>query len=394
MPWNSSVGLMPVAQIDNNSCAPACVQMILSSMGMTRLVATDVQPVFTRSIQNIMASTYGIGSPIGVAYSINRFNTGGFTSPNVPPPLIEYRPLETTTPYEACATIIDGLVNHRAASAVFALRATHWIVAYGAEGEGNPADGAFSLKTLLICNPDNGRYGGNPRAPTPRPENPDLSIEEITYASFISTYFTGCLDGQLIDARFTGKDGVFIAVTSSRAAPAPGLLPPYPQYPRPYQALSIQASVDGLLKAGLDPALDGAEQGPVRRVLRGDRNTYYYLVPFALRDKTGQVIRLDANGAYAGRAFGSEQYVRLLFDGDGAIDSTKTFAAENGLALDPSKLQRDETLLWMPSAESASPYRPFDLVTHNDDKKFYVSQGGFVSTALHDRGTGDTLRVG
>ncbi|MEA2719604.1 MAG: hypothetical protein QOJ39_1468 [Candidatus Eremiobacteraeota bacterium] len=52
----------------------------------------------------------------------------------------------------------------------------------------------------------------------------------------------------------------------------------------------------------------------VRRTER--RNERYYLVPLALQDGTGEVLRFDEGGHYLGRAFGTADDARALIDID------------------------------------------------------------------------------
>ena len=382
MPWSRSVGLIPVKQAEGNFCGPACIQMILSSLGLTQLVADNVQQRFMDFI-NVMDSTVPMGNPNGVAYTINRFNTSGFIAP-VSPAAIKYRPARTSTPYEGCATIVDALLHHHAPSIVAVFDATHWVVIFGAEGDGTPGNGPFSVKRMLMCNPDNGYYKQVPRASRgPKPLYSGFSVEEITYASFIETYFYGAAN----------TDDNFTIVTTSLAKSDPDLLPPYPEdAPEPVKP-ALQAALDARPIPGLDPLPEKAHRGKPRVVRRVDHGSLYYLIPVVLPDDAGQIVRFDAQGRYAGRLFGSaEQAARLLNDG-APVESVRVFAQTEDVTLDANELHRDDTLVWRPSDKSATPYHPFHVVTHDGGTTYLVSQEGTVVRELLDLRTRAPLTI-
>jgi len=385
MTWNVVLELEPQCQQKSNYCGAACVQMVLSTMGLRGLDPVRAQSAFYSSA-NVWNGPGAYGRPVGVAATINRYNTG--ISSYLPvPPVVEFREHRTPAPYEACATVVNALVDHNAASVVMVLGSTHWIVVHGGAGDGTPCDGSpYEIEVLLICNPDNGFFHGIPGGGTEGATAPGFIDEWITYADFLYTYFSGCNDGAPPSWGVPYADGrQFVIVTDDRARaqgdlrlpPAQGLAP----------SVSAADALAAFAKSPFAADLANAKHEKPLRVRRTDRDEeYYYLVPFALPDGIVRLVRLDSQGSYLGSASGHAE-VRTFADPQWQLDLVSEWAARHGKRSRYDRLRADETLVWQPSVESASPYNVFRRV---GDGAFtvYVSWGGSVMPALHDRQSG------
>ena len=370
-----------VGQVENDVCAAACVQMILSSMGLRNLDPRTQDVPFDGSIRSYHGPWIK-GNPVGIACTINRFNTGGSTPPNTASPRKKFTVYRTATPYEACSLIVDGLYRYSSPSAVMVIGSTHWIVVNGADGWGSPTEGrAYSLETLLMTNPDNGYYGGDPHRRNPSQRG--YRSERVTYADFLETYFTGCNDdNQTIHIYGDGCE--FVIVTDSRAKANELLLLPPAELPVPPTIESINAAINTFMSSDIGRSMPGSRDGlPARVVKRGDRShEYYCLVPLRISNDTLNVVRLDLQGRYLGNA---------VFEGD-----TRTFGDDHPqLELLDNPVRRSaaaDVLVWNPSAESASPYNPF-FVNPDGGPGRIVSLTGDSFQELRSRVTGEALAL-
>ena len=364
MTWTVRLDIELVSQFKSDYCGPACAQMVLSTMGLCGL-NPQVQILFKTSI-NFYKGPWLFGSPVGVACTINRYNSG-FPGAVPGPPSKEYRVARTPTPYEAVATVVNALHRHAAASVVMVYGSTHWVVVFGAEGQGDPDGGSYSIDNLWVCNPGDAKFGSD-----------TIGVRQrIPYAQFLSEYFDGCNDERTPNAvtmREFGDGCEFVIVTDSRAVPHGKLqlpVPEVPQFPVPpaidiaQKVLAVQGHSDG---TPLTPYL-------VQRIDRPDE--HYYLVPF-VRDHTADIVRLDMHGTYLGTALDVGDLSALPGHDGRALEAG---VAHNNAA--PAK-----TLVWAPSRESPSPYSPF---FKSADAEFVPVAGGLGFKKLHDRATGDAI---
>lgn len=391
MTWETHLDLEPQCQQLSNYCAAACVQMVLSTMGLRGLDPLQAQPVFYSST-NAWNGPGAFGRPAGVAATINRYNVGE-RYPRVPP-VMEFSEHRTPMPYQACSTVVNGLVEYGAASAVMVLGSTHWIVVYGAAGDGTPRDGsAFEIALLRMCNPDNGFFNGIPGGGTGGASAKGFIDEWITYADFLYTYFSGCNDNAQPSWGVPYADGRQFVFVTDRRARARGHL----RLPRA-QDIALSVPPDEALavfaKSPFAADLENAEHEKPLCVRRADRDAeFYYLVPFALPHGVVRLVRLDSQGNFLGSASGHADW-RAFADPARQIDFVRDWAGRRGNGLRPGDdhLHADETLVWQPSIESASPYNVFRRVG-NGALTVYVSWNGAVVPALHDRNTGRPLML-
>lgn len=393
MSWNAGTAVDPVMQEMGNYCAAACAQMILASLGNRPSDPTAAQNRLFDSIVH-WGGPWVIGNPTGLSMTINTFNTGGASdrlimlTGGAGSPSLEYRTARFATPYEACATIVSALYDRGMSSAVMVLGSTHWIVVHGACGDGDLA-GPFGIRSLFLCNPDNGYYGGVPGVT--KPAEPGFLLEEITYRAFLSTYFNGSNDGHGSPSNFGyGDDRQFVIVTDSRAAPRAGLA-----LPLPIPLAGPDAANDAIENAVRSWLGDDARVVRHRLVIHAVRRTdrrrdRYYLVPLALEDGTGEVLRFDERGRYLGRAFATAADARALIDIN-PIQRLIAVAGEKGWFTDEVNIGVEA--IWDPAA-TASPYQPVFALTTRGDETYYVSLGGNVYRTLHDRLTGEVLAPG
>ena len=360
--------------------------MILEGIGLNGL-GPSTQNTLDRSI-DIFKSPVTIGNPLGVACTINRYNSGESKDPQHPsPPSKEYRTLRSETPYDACALLVNSLKEFESAAAVQVLGGNHWVVVNGADGEGDPMGGHYTIDTISLCNPDNGLFDGLPKKPTPRPGKIGFTLETYTYADFIKTYFTGTYYPDLTCQELC--DGrKFIIVADGRARQKGALAMPKPELlqvlPGPFSVppaasiamLSRKASHDWMLTADQrDPLL-------VKRLDRPDE--YYYLVPFALEDRGVNIVRLDASGSYLGTCLAPDADAEL-FDSEMPLGLRRAAAGLN-LTLDEDVRYVQDMLVWHPSVESTTPYRPFRII-RDVGRPVFASLEGVVSPQLHSLGT-------
>jgi hypothetical protein len=240
-----------------------------------------------------------------------------------------------------------------------------------------------------MCNPDNGFFHGIPGGGTGGASAPGFIDEWITYADFLYTYFSGCNDNATQSWGVPYADGrQFVFVTDGRARargdlrlpPAQGLAP----------SVSHGDPVAVFEKSPFAAGLENAKHEKPLHVRRADRDgEYYYLVPFVLPDGIVRLVRLDSQGNYLGSASGHAD-ARMFADPEWQIDSVCKWAAPHGQRPGNDRLYADETLVWQPSVESASPYSVFRRVG-NGALTVYVSWSGAVVPVLHDRNTGRPL---
>ena len=387
--WNAHAKIVPVAQEYHDYCGAACIQMILEGMGLKGL-DPSAQNTFDRSI-DIFKGPVTIGNAVGVACTINRYNSGESADlQNPSPPSKEYRTLRSETPYDACALIVNSLKEFESAAAVQVLGGSHWVVVNGADGDGDPMAGDYTIDTLSLCNPDNGLFDGLPQKPNPKPAKIGFTLETYTYASFIVTYFTGSYYEALVcQEHCDGRKFIIVADGRARtkgklALPKPELLPAtLPEPPASIiKMLSRKKPHDWILTA--DP------RSPllVKRLDRPDE--YYYLVPFTLQEGGVNIVRLDASGNYLGTCFAPNADA-ALFDDEMPLGIRRA-AAELNLDLEEGAVYVQDMLVWHPSAESASPYRPFRVFS-DGGRPVYASLEGVVSPQLHSLGTNTVLEL-
>lgn len=383
-PWNALATIVPVAQEYQNFCAAASIQMILEGIGLTGL-GPGAQYLFNQSI-NIFKSPLAIGNPLGVACTINRFNSGESGDPLHPsPPSKEYRTLRSETPYDACALIVNSIKEFGSAAAVQVLGGNHWVVLYGANGDGDPMGGRYTVDTLLLCNPDNGFFGDSPK-----PGKLGFTLETYTYASFILTYFTGTyfptvICQELCDGR------KFIIVADRRAVAKGDLAMPIPELlsgTPPVPAVPTADSIEKLSRKASHDWIRTAEPRRSLLVKRLDRpDDYYYLHPYALKERGVNIVRLDRSGNYLGMC-SAPTADPAIFDDDMRLGLER--AAEHLNAEFGGPRFAQDMLVWHPSVESTSPYRPFRVIRDGESRVF-VSLEGEVTRQLHSLETNAVL---
>src|ERR1700738_2545049 len=185
------LGIELHAQTDNQYCAPACTQMILSVRGYQHenpdtTWQSDLYQAILRATP--AGSPMPLGDPVSVATIVTQ--PPQYVPHKPVPRLNDYRAIRKRPPDEACAAVAYALA-HGEPSAVLVLDGQHWVVVYGGEGQGRFGDPDFRIDSFWMCNPDNGYYGGIPGGqPTPRPKGVCYIAEWVCYADFVYTYFT------------------------------------------------------------------------------------------------------------------------------------------------------------------------------------------------------------
>jgi len=347
--------------------------MILSTLGVDN-TAAGVQHVFQESIEN-WNGPWEHGNPVGVAVTINRYNVGRSADGKQSlRPGVEYMMKRAATPYAACATLVNALHDYAAASIVMVFGSMHWMVIFGGSGDGEPVgESSYTIDGLWVVNPDNGLF----RDDKLNAGKPGFAREHVTYESFLYDYFDGGNDGKTTSKpggqRWGyGDGGEFIVVTHADAEPRGRLaLPIAEDALRP--PMPIDAAVVQWVLANPVPQLLGAQQRKTRKVRRIDRgDESFFIVPF-VKDNKVHVLRFDENGIYRGTAFDMPD--------EGQFDDRPTGLVVASEKLDLKLSDADMVnvpLVWAPTEESGSPYKPFYALKTKEGNEYASLSGGIA----------------
>lgn len=389
MGWKVCLRITPAAQQFEWWCSAAAAEMVLSTgdSNAPPKADDDFQAELFRCIKNTPPSDpgappcqFGYGSPDGVVAALNRYAT--FEPPR------RFAHLRTDSARQSCAQIVAALGESRCAAAVLVFGGAHWVVVYGAAGQGDPATGSYTIDALSFYNPDDGYFGGIPGVPRDPGPVQSFAHEQLTYAAFVDAYFDVVGADSSGIAAYRDKRN-FVIVTDAAAAeqthlPAePATLTYLPRQP------IVQERVDRIRND--EPTLFPGEQQAELYVDRVDTGSWYALVPFF--DPQGNEGRgssslmcVDMETSYMGGAFDIPGKITSPNDAVAYVREYLGFGQRHEL--------RVHKVLWTPSRESASPFNPFYVIGTPQHARgpIYVSlDGRTVKRHLHGLATGARL---
>lgn len=375
-------------------CGAACAQMVLKETGTALLSQDDLYN------DNHSHSTIESGwatAPDGLNWTLNNLKPA-------PPVFNSYFVLDALDTEESLSRILVWTISHyQIAPVALVYGSQHWIVIRGFEASAAPTSG-FDTSYVIT-----GFYVNNPWPPVPTPGPPPphstgdvcgsggvrgIANEYMTYSTWQTDYMTGATGG------YWG--GKFVAVCD----PTP---PPKEQgsfiREKTYfsgeeiveratmqrHSLEILKTAEVFRRPTIANILDSAEPGTPVLVQRLDKvNSFYYIVPFT--DADGDVrslVNIDARfGNFKQSAFAESAERPIPFR---PLEKETIFEILGKRLILPREqgvlnIYREAVcvypnLVWMPCAQSLSPYWPFHMVTVGS-VRIYIRIDGEIFTEL------------
>ena len=328
-------------------CAPACAEMVYSSLGV--MPADMIDQFALNHVAKVVPGPLALGNPLGLATALEKL------APKPFPAKIGVTP--AATPDVASGNIVDALYALGVPVPVLVEECSHWIAVHGVDTNVVPAPGTpYQIDAFWFHDP-----ADEALIPPTGPEH------HVPYQDWLNTWLTGC--GKFPDP--------FIIVAGAGPAPAGDLRPMQFEKPDSPHLISPAAATEfalrGLGSYGLEryrlTDQDAYDSEPAQLVQRTDRvDEFFYLVPLRWHSGPYTVVRVDAQlGTYLGAQFGRanfryvdhEQLTERL---DGVAIEADDFSA----LLRPGTYDVHPTLVWRPSIESPSPYHPVYQVNVGD----------------------------
>lgn len=322
-------------------CAPACAEMVLSSLGVSESIMPDQYTLNSAVV--VVPGPIRIGNPLGLASALEQYT----------PRRGRFEPIMAGMPSTASGNIVDALYELGAAVPVIVHCCKHYVVVNGVDTNVQPAPGIpYQIEAFWYHDPSDAQT--SLLAPPNDPE------QHVTYQDWIRTWLTGC-------DKFSKP---FVIVTGPVSAAVGDFLPEsFGQSNSPQHLIDLAAASKsarrGLKRYGLEryglTKKGRYEWGIPRLVQRIDRvDEFYYLVPLRRDDGLFTVVRVDAlAGAYLGAQFGRAEY-RYVDRGqmtqqlaDACIEWD-----DGSSRLRLGTYDVHPTLVWRPSPTSPSPYHP------------------------------------
>jgi len=394
MSWMKHTGCRYHTQDEWYYCGGAAAMMILAEIGVP-YDDLDQDDLYD-SNHDHNAKTGWYTDPYGLRYTLVDRRPAGFTNT-----FVVHAP---TSEADGTRDIVYTLHQYNVSPAVLVFHCMHWIVVPGVQTDVEPVSGAsYTVEGFWIHNPVH--YEPPPPPPHSAVDacgsggSPGTANDFVTYASWRSTYFTGCTyddpagAAQYISVCDPDVRDIERPRRQAREFPAAGrkLLT---------AAEAVRHSKAGLAQYRLDKdrrvatALRRARPGKPILVARLDRpNTYYHLVPWGTARSVAALTQVDARrGAFLSIHLQEKAGRPAMLTPDAVLKlvTHKRFELPDGLGklrVFPEAICLSPMLVWQPCRESFSPHLPFYQLTVGG-RKLYVRIDGKVFTRLTTTGRG------
>ncbi|MCO8146552.1 hypothetical protein NHN26_15125 [Rhodovulum tesquicola] len=392
MTWTFDTGAKYHTQDTNYYCGAACAMMVLAEIGLpyTSMNQDDLY----NSNHNHNVKPGWATDPYGLQFTMMDRKPAAFTNS-----FVVYKP---TTEAEGTQKVVYTLWRYQVSPITLVYGCMHWIVVRGVQTDVEPTPGTpYSVLGLWVNNPvhrNNAPHGAGDVCGSGGVNG--VEAQWVSYASWQSTYFTGC--------DYDSGTGTRQYISVCDPEPPRIELPRRPKFESPFNGRELIRREEALrmVSDGIDRYRlhDGVEamrklrqprfEEPVL-VKRLDRlDEYYYLAPAMMGGEVHGYAQVDA-------LFGDLQGVSILAKPARPYDLDRERVAKR--AMDHVFSLRDEfrgrfrlrpdtfcvspTMVWRPCRESYSPHLPFWQITAGT-QTVYVRADGEMFTSLTTGGTG------
>ena len=393
MTWSMNTNTKYHTQDTSYYCGAASAMMVLADIGVP-YTDLDQDDLYTSNHSHNVQTGWAT-DPYGLQYTLIDRRPPGFTNT-----FLVYKP---TNEAEGTRKIVHTLRNYGVPPAVLVYHCMHWIVVCGVQTDADPNSGPYTVDGFWVNNPV-WYDGGNP---PPHDDSDDcgsggihgLGDQFVSYATWQSTYFTGC--------NYDDPTGAsqYISVCDPQVPKMQFPQKRLSKFPSDGRTILNPDKAVKFALAGIDnynlaenkfaaEIIKHAKPGRPQQVVRLDRpNEYYYLVPLESDEGTVALAQVDARfGVFNSLQLLNRPVQEWFVPRESVMKRVEgkkfQFAEDTGrLTVHPGTYCLSPTLVWMPCRESFSPHLPFYKLTVGG-QNIYIRTDGEVFTNLTTNGCG------
>ncbi len=365
MSWIKNTGCKYHTQDTGYYCGAACAMMVLAEIGVP-YSSLDQDDLYTSNHNhNVISGWYT--DPEGLRFTMVDRKPASFSNT-----FVIFR---HTTEAASSQKLVYTLQHYGVSAIVLVFGCAHWIVVCGVQTDVNPATGPYVIDGFWVNNSvaeDNEPHASGDACGTGGTHG--VENQWISYASWQSTYLTGCaydsVDGSLQYLSVCDPDAPNISLPrrvrptryfDGRTIAKPGRLP---------AVLREEFKRHDLVKARPTARLvRGKLAAPFLVERMGVEAQYYYLVPLLERDSVVGFAQMDARFGNLQSAFPLRRPIRPFENDVRAVEKRLVgqrvdLPKEAGrIILRRGEFRVENRLVWRPCREAFSPHLPFWRIT-------------------------------